>query len=420
MSTGLRILAVSDVSPVHIAGGGERVLWELASRLRRRGHAVRILSRSPEGSHLERCEREGIPIRHFLADHRSALWFVATSILRARRAVSKAVREERVDVLHLYQPFAGYGALHSRRTRHVPVLYTFLSPAPLEYLSRIGMSSLHRSGLSGRAARFFLQRIERACLQRADRIHVLSDFSAAQVRDLYRIPAPRITKIPAGADTERFRPAADRQAVRATLRLPAQSPLLLTIRNLEPRMGLDTLIRSMAILRRDVPSAMLIVGGAGSLRECLESLAASLDLGRHVRFVGYVPEPVLPLYYQAADVFVLPTRELEGFGLISVEAMACGTPVLGTTAGATPEILEPLDPSLLLHEATPEGIAEDLRRFLGDRAGDRSGALALRRACREYVERHYTWDLATNSVEALLGDLVSNGAAGPSARDAQP
>jgi glycosyltransferase involved in cell wall biosynthesis len=406
MSPDLRVLMVSDVSPLVMAGGAERVLWEQSSRLVRRGHRVQVLSRYPAEDVAESLEREGVRIQHYPVDRRSTLRFFFSSILQARKAVTRILAEEGFDFLQPYQPFSGYGALRSGRARGLPCLYTFLSPAPLEYISRRGMTGHHRPGLIGRMALVMLWGIERACLRRATRIHVLSDFSAAQLWKLYHIPSDRIVRIPGGVDIERFRPTPDRGALREALGLPAGSAILLTVRNLEARMGLDTLIRAMAILRQHLPGVLLLIGGAGSLRGQLELFAASLDLQRHVRFLGYIPESNLPLYYQAADAFVLPTRELEGFGLVTVEALSCGTPVLGTPVGATPEILGPLHPSLLVQDATPEAMAEGLRRFLESTEKDPAGGMLLRQACRRHVETHYTWDSSVNRLAAVLSELL--------------
>jgi len=397
---------VSDVSPLHIRGGAERVLWEQASRLVKRGHRVRVVSRCPAEDVAESIEREGVRIQHYPADRRSTLRFLFSSILQARKAVTRVLAEEGFDVLQLYQPFSGYGALRSGRVKVLPCLYTFLSPAPLEYISRRGMTDHHRPGLIGRVALVILWGIERACLRRASRIHVLSDFSAAQLWKLYRIPSDRIVRIPGGVDIERFRPTPDRGALREALGLPARSAILLTVRNLEARMGLDSLIRAMDRLRQRIPEVVLLIGGAGSLRGYLESLAGSLGLGEHVRFLGYIAESDLPRYYQAADVYVLPTRELEGFGLTTVESLASGTPVLGTRAGATPEILLPLDPSLLFQAGTPEAVAEGLRRFLDAMEKDPAAGMLLRQACRRHAETHYTWDSSVNRLVAALSELL--------------
>jgi glycosyltransferase involved in cell wall biosynthesis len=115
------------------------------------------------------------------------------------------------------------------------------------------MTGHHRGGMAGGLGTLLLWMIEGACLARATRIHVLSDFSTGLLWKLYRVPADRIAKISGGVDTERFRPAADPAAVRRELGQPAGRPLLFTLRNLEARMGLDNLIGAMAILRRHIP-----------------------------------------------------------------------------------------------------------------------------------------------------------------------
>ncbi len=125
-----------------------------------------------------------------------------------------------------------------------------------------------------------------------------------------------------------------------------------------------------------------------------------------MRFPGYIPDAELPRYYQAADAFVLPTRELEGFGLITVEALASGTPVLATAIGATPEILRPLDPSLLFRAATPEAMAERLQAFVENLTRDRRAADVVRIACRQYAEAEYGWDRSVSRLEDTLSELV--------------
>jgi SAM-dependent methyltransferase len=177
-------------------------------------------------------------------------------------------------------------------------------------------------------------------------------------------------------------------------------------------MGLDNLLGALARLKARHSSAVLLVGGSGSLRDELEAQSLALGLADHVKFLGFVPDAALPRYYQAADLFVLPTRELEGFGLVTVEALACGTPVLGTPVGATPEILRPLCPSLLFRGTAPEVMAEDLERFLAAKERDPDAYLRLRGACREHVERHYTWERATGRLEDALQRVA---AAGPRA-----
>ncbi len=406
MSSALRVLMMSDVSPVDVKGGAERVLWEQASRLAAFGHKVHVLSRSPANGTAETIERQGVRISHFPADRRSFVRFFLGSILKARQAAARELTESGADVLHLQQPLSAFGVLSSAAGRRIPSLYTFHSPAPLEYRSRRGTTAHHPGGLAGSLGMGMLWLLEGFCMRRATRIHVLSDFSAGLLRKLYRIRPERIMKIPGGVDSERFRPAEDRDALRKTLGVPTGTFLLFTLRNLEPRMGLDSLIQAMAILRQQAPDLMLLIGGAGSLRSDLESLTGSLNLQGHVRFLGFIPDNELPLYYQASDAFVLPTRELEGFGLVVVEALACGTPVLGTPVGAIPEILGDLQPDLLFEGIGPEAIARGILMYLQRTESDPQGYEDLRRRCRAYATARFGWDQVIKELEQELFALV--------------
>ena len=421
MSGGLRVLMVSDVSPSYPAGGGERMLWEQARRLAARGHDVRVVSRADPGDEVPRpLEREGVGIRPFPVDRRSIARFVRSSILGARRATADELARLGADVLHLHQPLAGYGALVSRAGRGLPSLYSFYSPAPLEYRSRRGMTARHRAGLVGATGTAMLWAFERACLRRVGLVHVLSHFSAGQVWKLYAVPSDRIVVIPGAAATDRFQPAADRGAVRRELGIGVDRSFLLTVRNLESRMGLDSLLRAMAIVKDRRPDALLLIGGTGSLAELLKAQSRALGLEQHVKFLGFVPDEALPHYYQAADAFVLPTRELEGFGLVTVEALACGTPVLGTPVGATPEILTPLCSSLVFGGTSPEMLAAGLERFLDDKTRDPERYERLRAACRAHSEQHYGWPRATADLERALWRVAGRRESAATPREAAP
>ncbi|MGH7311976.1 MAG: glycosyltransferase, partial [Candidatus Rokuibacteriota bacterium] len=400
----MKILVVADVSPLVVRGGGERVLAEQTARLHRAGPRVRIDSRTPDGERDGAHVHQGIPVRHFPVTRRSLLAFVRASIAEARRAVAEELERHGADVLHLHQPLSALGALTSRSGCRLPSLYTFHSPAPLEFWSRQGTTWRHRRGLFGSAGAALLWALERASLSRASQIHVLSDFSASLLWKLYRIGGDRVVRIPGGVDLERFRPA-DQAAARRRLGLMAGRPTVFTLRNLEPRMGLDRLLWALDRVRRRVPDVLVLIGGQGSLRASLESQAAALDLDRHVRFLGYVDEAELPLYYQAADAFLLPTRTLEGFGLVTLEALACGTPVLGTPVGATPELLRALAPSLVLRGTSAEAIADGLEAFLAERSRRPESLASLREACRRYAEARFGWEASVGRLSGALEEL---------------
>lgn len=388
----MKLLLVADVSPIAVLGGGERVLREHALRLRKRGHEVTVLCRAPGPGAPEAVRLDGVEVLHVPAD-RSRPW---TWLFGAGRRAGRMAATLPADVVIAHQPITAWGV-----ARHVaaPLIYVFHSPAGEEYRTR------HPGGPARRAPAALLRGIEARVLVRADRVVVLSEFSRAQVARFHHLDATEVIRIPGGVDPAVFRPAQDRAALRRRLDLPPDGPLLVTVRNLVPRMGLEDLIRGMPAITSAFPDATLLIGGAGPLRGDLERLAEAAGVAARIRFLGYVPEDRLPDLLGAADLFVLPTRMLEGFGLVTVEALACGTPVIGTPVGATPEILGPLGAGLLLPGVGSEPLAAGiLARLRADEAAPEAAA-ALRRACREHALT-YDWERAVEMLEGLVRTLA--------------
>jgi glycosyltransferase involved in cell wall biosynthesis len=251
------------------------------------------------------------------------------------------------------------------------------------------------------------RKIEQRMLNRARRVIVLSDFMRRRVADCHQVPGDRILLFPAGVDTQFFSPVFDYRSARAALGLTREDFVLFTVRNLVPRMGLSSLLDAMPILRKEIPRIRLQIGGSGPLRAELEAQVRSLALGDCVRLLGFVPEAQLPAHYRAADLFVLPTAQIEGFGLVTIEALASGTPVLGTPIGATSEILSGLDASLLTRGADAEslaaGIAALYRRFITDPGG----RARLSEAGRALVLRDYTWGRHCEQIESALQQVCA-------------
>jgi glycosyltransferase involved in cell wall biosynthesis len=185
-----------------------------------------------------------------------------------------------------------------------------------------------------------LHLLERQCLRRTGLVTAFSEFTRRRIRRLHGPAiAGGVRVIPGWADLERFRIVSDRAAARAQLEWPVDVPVLFTVRRLVPRMGLDRLIQAMPRIGADGRPCLLVIAGEGPLRGALQGLARNLHLESSVQFSGRVDETTLSTMYGAADAFVLPTRALECFGLIAIEALASGVPVLATPTGAIPEIL---------------------------------------------------------------------------------
>src|SRR5437867_3646498 len=226
---------------------------------------------APDGAAAAALERHGVRVVLFAVGRRSRVGFVRDAVFAAREAARGVLAASGFDVLNVYQPLAGYGVLGLPAARRVPALYTFLSPAPLESRPRERMTHQPLGGVSRRLGSVALWALERACLRHAGRIQVLSEYSAEQLWQLYRIAEDRFVKIPGGVDLRHFAPSDDRTGVRARLGLAKEAPLLLTVRNLEARMGLDTLLHALPRVLARHPGVQLLVAGTGSQRAALES-----------------------------------------------------------------------------------------------------------------------------------------------------
>jgi len=160
-------------------------------------------------------------------------------------------------------------------------------------------------------------------------------------------------------------------------------------------MGLDRLLYALREVKSTGQEFCLVIGGTGPLRTQLETLTEDLGLKRYVHFTGFVPDDILPLMYGAADAFVLPTAELECFGLIALEALACGRPVLATPVGAIPEVVGRFEERWLAENTSVHAISQLLIDFLRGVLPSHDPA-----ALREIVAKHY-------SREYVLEQLVA-------------
>jgi glycosyltransferase involved in cell wall biosynthesis len=238
--------------------------------------------------------------------------------------------------------------------------------------------------------------LERFVYQRADRFIVLSTAFKTVLME-YGIAADRISVIPMGIDVDFFVPAADRRAVRAAWGWPADATVFFTARRLVNRVGIHELLRAAALVRESRAGFVVKIAGKGPLRAELEAAIASLGLTGVVELLGFVSEDDLVRAYQAADVTILPTQSLEGFGTIISESLACGTPVIVTPIGGMPETVMPLGAGLVTASASPDDIAERMLAAL-------DGKLSLPDAerCRAYALEHYDWRVVVQRVRAVF------------------
>jgi glycogen synthase len=261
------------------------------------------------------------------------------------------------------------------------------------------------SGVEGSSALSVRMRaeIERAVYRRADRLIVLSRAFGDELVQGYGVDARRVRVVPGGVDVARFAAAPEQGVARLVLGWPKDRPIVLCVRRLVRRMGLEHLIDAVVTLRREVPEVLVVIAGRGPLETELRERIADTGLQDHVRLLGSIPDDLLPAAYGAADLTVVPTVALEGFGLIAVESLAAGTPVLVTPVGGLPEVVAGLDRGLILDGTGVEPLARGLSEAL---RGARP--LPAPETCRAYVESHFSWPLVARRVRDVYAEAISD------------
>lgn len=250
----------------------------------------------------------------------------------------------------------------------------------------------------------------RLALRRADRVLAISHFTANLVQKA-GVERDRIEVIQLGCEIDHFRPLSPKNELRQKLLGSRyRDRVILTVGNIVARKGHDMVIRSLPAILRDVNDVTYLIIGDGPYRGYLEQLAMAVGVHDHVIFGGRVSDEDLPDIYALADVFVMPGREqsdacdVEGFGLVYLEANACAKPTIGGRSGGIPDAVEDGVTGLLVDPNDPENIADAIKRLLTD------SALAMRmgQEGRLRVIRDFNWASAATRIQKILENVVQD------------
>jgi glycogen synthase len=368
------------------AGGLDRMYYSLVRALPAAGVAVRgLVAGSPRVA-----QDSGGAIRGFGPAGQA----LPLRLMAARRTLADAIRAERPDVISSH--FALYTWPGLDVTRDIPQVSHFKGPWADE-------SGLEGAASLGRRAKHWL---ERTVYARSTRLIVLSDAFGRILTSCYGVSPERVRIVPGCVDVARFDIDMTTRLVRQRLQLPQDRPIVLAVRRLVRRMGLEDLIDAMALVkaRRDL-DAMLLIAGKGRLMEELRSRVAEKGLENDVKLLGFVPEDRLPELYRAATISVVPTVALEGFGLITAESLAAGTLVLVTPVGGLPEAVQGLSSDLVLPSTGAGALADGIASALGGRL-----RMPDARACRDYARAHFDNAVIARRVANVYREAVAEGA----------
>lgn len=242
----------------------------------------------------------------------------------------------------------------------------------------------------------FKKTLEQIVYHRVSSFIVLSQAFKNLLHQQYNVPLNKIHIVPGGVDIEQFDISSSPKEARTELNWEQERTILFCVRRLAKRMGLENLLKAIAIVKNQYPDILLYIAGKGYLAETLQTQIAELNLKNHVRLLGYLPDELLPTAYRAADFSIVPTVSFEGFGLIIIESLATGTPVLATPVGGIPEILQPFCQDLLFEGTSIDNLATGIEEVL---SGKRS--LPSSEACQTYIKNNYVWSVIAPKIKSV-------------------
>jgi len=295
---------------------------------------------------------------------------------RARWRVEELFRRQQFDVLHMHEPLMPLAPWFMLRRSPAPVVATFHT---------------HREQGHRWYPRY---RWILAPLMR--RVRVRLAVSEAARRTVARHFPGRYDIVPNGIDVDRFQRPAERPP-----EMRDAGPYVLSVGRLEPRKGVDCLVRAMAIVQQRIPAARLVIVGDGPDRRPIEAMAR--DAGVRIAFIGRVQDAELPSYYGAADVVCAPALGDESFGIVLLEAMAARRPIVATRIEGYVELLAGAGSSQLVDPGQPGPLADAIVTLLDD--PDLCRSLGARGSA---FARTYDWAAIAHRLEAIYASLANS------------
>jgi glycosyltransferase involved in cell wall biosynthesis len=375
----MRILVASDYASTWNMGGATRVLAHQLQSIAASEHEGLLISGGPKEDH----GHWGIPwVKH---RYKSPFYLpkLYLSFLQARFKFKP-------DILHLHQPIVALLA-HWAYPKSTTRVYHFHSYWKEEKLS-------HARGPISKAWSHFKGWIENTALRNMEHFIVLSRYSEKRLRE--RQPNANIQVIPGAVDTEYWKP---KQLKKGTKDGIFQ---FLSVRRLDPRMGLDLLIQAFAKLVNDKTemACHLNIVGTGRSEKDLKTLCSKLSLNEHITFHGRVPEEQLLQLMHSSHAVAIPTREMEGFGMSVIEAFAAGLPVLATEAGALGEFSIHGDVIQMVGTPSVENLSSGLKSALSHWANNAD----ISSRCLKVAKENYDKDIITQKLLQLYEERVKS------------
>jgi D-inositol-3-phosphate glycosyltransferase len=334
---------------------------------------------------------------------KAQIWDYTDEFAEGILAFSKK-KEITYDLIHSHYWMSGKAGAILKVEWDVPMLQMFHTLGLMK--QQIAQSDEEREG-------DYRIRGEREVMNVANRIIAATQAERNQLETLYGVEPQKMTIIPPGVDTHHFYPIPQDEAKEA-IGIPTSDRMALFVGRIEPLKGVDTLIKAMSIVRKTCktfrcPHYLVIIGGdpeedpeeMSAEMSRLQELCQALGLSEMILFLGKRGQMTLPYYYAAAEVVVMPSR-YESFGMVALEAMACGTPVIASRVGGLAHLIRDGETGYVVPSQDPEALAEKLRLvFVDHELRTRLGAQAARYA------HDFCWESISSQIVDVYEEMVS-------------
>ena len=381
-------------------GGMSVYIRELARHLGTFGHRVDIYTRLNGTPHNQIIDLyDNVRLIHLSAGNNGyvqklALYYYLSDFLRALEGF-KNQQDLRYDLIHSHYWLSGRLGSWVQDRWKIPHIVMFHTLGTVKNIAGVADPEPDLRIATEK-------KLTRTC----DRILAPTDREKENLLKYCHTPGEKIGVVPCGVNLDLFRPM-DKAAARKRLGFGADGPIVLYVGRFDPIKGIDRLLEAMAYLKHLKRMQLIIIGGDGPDTpeyQNLQRLSAGFGVEQSVRFVGRIEQKNLPPYYSAADALVIPSY-YESFGLVGLEALACGTPVVATRVGAMARILREDETGLVVADATPRGLAKNIERIISSSANPLLSAYAIRASVLKYG-----WsDVASavvNEYETMLRNLL--------------
>jgi len=289
------------------------------------------------------------------------------------------IKRHNLDILHFH---GGPGGVLLFKTPSVPIVYT----AHHTYYQQCGL-------IPNQEWKKIFIGFERNGYRLSEKIIAVSNDTKGVLTEKYQVDARKVKVIPNGVDVGRFHPTRD---------VVKRKNSLLFVGRLDRRKGIDYLVEAILYVKKEIPDAVLFIVGEGKLKHKLVEFIKSNNLTSNIIFLGSISDDELVEWYSKVQALVVPSL-FEGFGIVCIEAMACGLPVIGTKVPGIVDIIRDRDNGLLVPPQDSKGLAEAIVQMLNDNYLRK----LLRNKGRDEVLKRFSWESIANKTAQIYREVMN-------------